>query len=60
MKPNPVEPEGLYPPEVKTPKERFEFLGRRLFQVKPEDLKKQETQRDDKRQRRTSCDPRDP
>ena len=28
-------PENLYPADVKTPEERFEFLGRKLFRAKP-------------------------
>jgi hypothetical protein len=32
-----VVPDGLYPPEVKTPEERMEFLGRKLLS-KPSEL----------------------
>lgn len=32
-------PEGFFPPGIKTPEERFEFLGRRLFKKNPAQLK---------------------
>jgi hypothetical protein len=34
--------EQLCPPEVKTPEERFEYLGRKLFSVTPEQLRERE------------------
>ena len=39
-KPMKVVPDGLYPPEIKTPEEKFNFLGRKLFALKPEALEK--------------------
>jgi hypothetical protein len=43
-KPMKVVPDRLYPPEVKTPEEQMEHLGRRLFAVTPEEMKKREAE----------------
>lgn len=40
-------PESLYPPDVKTPEEKFNFLGRRLFSINPDELMKKEAQEDE-------------
>lgn len=39
-----VLPDDLFPPEVKTPEERFELLGRRLFAADPEQVKERQAE----------------